>query len=62
MGIPLGPVLLEVLSSVISRNTSLGVQGSNPNDELFRFLRYLSNVVRVGVLLFFKMLSATVEK
>ena len=61
VGIPFGPVPFEDLSSAISKNTSLGVQRSYAKDELLRFLRYLSNVLRIGVLLFSKILSATVE-
>ena len=45
VGIPFGPVLFEIFKAAISKNTSLGVQGSNANDELLGFLRYLSNVV-----------------
>ena len=62
VGIPFGPVPLEQFRSAISRKTSFGVQGSNTKVESFLFFRYLSKVFRIGVLFFFKILSATVEK
>ena len=60
--IPLGPVPLCGLSCSISRNTSLGVQGSNANDLELRSGKYLSKVLSIGVLFFSRMLSATVVK
>ena len=59
---PFGPVPLYGFNSSIKRKTSLGVQGSKTNEFELRSGRYLSNVLRIGVLLFFKIFSATVVK
>ena len=62
VGIPFGPLPFDEFSSAIIRKTSFGVQGSYTKEVLWRFFRYLSNVVRAGVLFLFRILSATVEK
>ena len=62
MCIPLGPVPLCGLSCSISKYTSLGVQGSKTKELELRSGKYLSNVFSIGVLLFLRILSATVVK
>ena len=62
VGIPLGPVPLCVLRPFMRRNTSLGVLGSYTNVSGLGLPKYLSKVLRSGVLFFSKILSATLEK
>ena len=62
VGIPLGPVPLFVFRPLMSRKTSLGVLGSYTKVSGLGLPRYLSNVLRIGVLFCSKILSATLEK